>query len=100
DRLDIIDGAVLPKREPQRGHAELAGHTHRGEHVRRLDRARAAGGSRRAGDAGQIEMHQERLTVRARDRNVGDVWRALALPALARRVRPDPEATEAPPTAQ
>src|SRR5437867_7634059 len=57
--------------------------------MRWLDRARAAGRSRRTGDAREVEMHQQRLTIRAGDRDVRDVRSTLPLPAVDHRVRDD-----------
>src|SRR6266513_5941146 len=73
DRLYVFQRVVLAEREPQRRHAQLPRHAHRREHVRRLDRAGRARGSRGAGDPREIEVHQERLAVRTGDRHAGDV---------------------------
>src|SRR2546428_8282416 len=40
--------------------AEVARHAHRRQHVRGLDRAGAAGRPRGAGDAGEVEVHEQR----------------------------------------
>src|SRR5207302_986306 len=51
-----------------------------------LDRPRAAGGARRAGDAGEVQMHEQRLAVRAGQRHVGDVRRPHRLRRVDDRV--------------
>ena len=61
---------------------ELARHAHRHQHVRRLDRAGGAGRPARRGDAGEIEVHQQRLAVGPGDGDVEHVRRALALLAV------------------
>src|SRR5438552_11283149 len=77
DRIHVLRHAVLPERKAQRRHAELARHAHRAEHVRRLHRPGAAGRPRRAGNAGEVEMHEQSFGVGPGDRDVGDVGRAL-----------------------
>src|SRR6266540_6022950 len=73
-RLHVLRRVLLAEREPQRRDAQLAGHPHGGEHVRGLDRPGAARGARGARDPGEIEVHEQRLAVGARDRHVAHVW--------------------------
>src|SRR6266568_8485818 len=49
-RLHVLRRVLLAEREAQRRDAQLGRHAHSREHVRRLDRPRAAGGARGAGD--------------------------------------------------
>src|SRR5947207_11886844 len=69
----------------------LAWYTHRRVYVRRLDGARTARGAGRACDPGEVEMHQQRLAASAGDRDVRDMRRALALPAVDHGVGDDGE---------
>src|SRR5256886_6086970 len=72
-RLHVLRRVLLAEREPQRRDAQLSGHAHGREYVRRLDRAGRAGGARGAGDPREIEVHQQCLAVGAADRHAGDV---------------------------
>src|SRR2546421_4247624 len=58
ERLHVFRRIVLAEREAQRRDPQLARHAHGREHMRRLDGPRAAGGARRAGDSGEVQMHQ------------------------------------------
>src|SRR3989442_1459161 len=91
DRIHVLRRAVLPERKAQRRHAELARHAHRGEHVRRLHRPGAAGRARRAGDAGEVEMHEQGFGVGPGDCDVRDVGRALGPRAVDHSVGQDVE---------
>src|SRR6266566_695640 len=91
DRIHVLRHAVLPERKAQRRHAELARHAHRAEHVRRLHRPGAAGRPRRAGNGGEVEMHEQSFGVGPGDRDVGDVGRALGPRAVDHGVGQDVE---------
>src|SRR2546422_2072241 len=90
-RLHVLRGVLLAEGEPQRRDAEVTGHAHGRQHVRGFDRAGAAGRPRGAGDAGEVEVHEQRLAVRARDGDVRDVRRPLGLPGVDHRVGHDGE---------
>src|SRR2546430_8471436 len=75
ERLHVFRRILLAEREAQRRDPQLARHAHGREHVRRLDRSRAASGARRAGDPGEVQMHQQRLAVRAGHGHLGYVRR-------------------------
>src|SRR5437870_9456127 len=53
-RVHVLRGVVLAEGEPQRRDAELAGHAHRRQHMRGLDRPGAAGRPGGTGDTGEI----------------------------------------------
>src|SRR6266704_4953258 len=73
DGIHVLRRVLPAEREPQRRDAQLARHPHGSEHVRRLDRPRAACRARGAGDPGEVEVHQQRLAVRPGDRHVRHV---------------------------
>src|SRR6266699_6209065 len=54
-RVHVFGARVVTERESQGGDAQLPRHAQRREHVRRLDRPRAARRARGAGDAGEVE---------------------------------------------
>src|SRR2546430_8273107 len=91
ERLHVFRRVVLAEGEPQRRHAQLPRHAHRREHVRRLDRAGRARGTRGAGDPREIEVHQERLAVRTGDRHAGDVGGPPTVSRVDHRVGHDGE---------
>src|SRR6476646_3862021 len=69
-------GRRLPAQtEPKRANCKGAGDAHRHQYVRGLDRAGVARGSARCADAGEVEMHEERLGVGAGHADVEHVGR-------------------------
>src|SRR2546427_6226145 len=65
-RVHVLRGVVLAEREPQRRDAELAGHAHRRQHMRGLDRPGAAGRPGGTGDTGRSEERRVGKECRSR----------------------------------
>src|SRR5712692_4543511 len=63
--VQLVGRRLPAQAEAERADGEGAGDAHRHQHVRGLDRAGVARGSARRADAGEVEMHQERLGVGA-----------------------------------
>src|SRR6266853_2946919 len=61
------------------------------QHVRWLDRAGRAGGTGRAGDAREVEVHQQRLAVRTGDRHARHVRGPPVVSGVDHRVGHDGE---------
>src|SRR3989475_9594288 len=68
-RIHILQRVLLAEREPQRRDAQLARDAHGREDVRRFHGPGRARRARGAGDPCEIEVHQQCLAVRPRDRH-------------------------------